>query len=137
VRRVLILDDDPRVVRLLSRMIRSRFQECQIIRAYSGEDGLIKMRRQSPDLVLLDLVMPQVDGYTVLERMREDELLRDIPVVVVTAKGSSPGDMRRLGAKTIQVMRRRGFSNEEALGYLRSILEAGESVLPAAYSEEK
>jgi len=105
VRRILILDDDPRVVRLLSRMVRSRFQACQIIRAYSGEDGLIKMRRRPPDLVLLDLIMSQVDGYAVLERMREDEALRYVPVVVVTAKGSSPEDMRRLGAKTIQVTR--------------------------------
>lgn len=136
VRRILVLDDDPRMVRLLSRMIRSRFQECEVIRAYSGEDGLIKMQHRPPDLVLLDLIMPGVDGYTVLERMRGEEALRDIPVVVVTAKGSSPEDMRRLGAKTIQVTRRRGFSNEEALYYLRSILEAGESILPAAYSEE-
>jgi len=105
VRRIMILDDDPRVVRLLSRMIRSRFQACQIIRAYSGEDGLIKMRRRPPDLVLLDLIMPQVDGYAVLERMREDEALYDIPLVVVTAKGTSPEYMRRLGAKTIQVTR--------------------------------
>jgi DNA-binding response OmpR family regulator/anti-sigma regulatory factor (Ser/Thr protein kinase) len=134
-RRVLILDDDPRVVRLLSRMIRSRFQEYHIIRAYSGEDGLIKMRRRPPDLVLLDLMMPQVDGYTVLERMREDEALRDIPVVVVTAKGSSPEDMRRLGAKTIQVTRRRGFSNEEALCFLKNILKASET-LPFAYPLE-
>ena len=133
VRRVLILDDDPRVVRLISRMIRSRYQECQIIRAYSGEDGLIKMRSRPPDLVLLDLIMPEVDGYTVLERMREDEALRDVPVVVVTAKGSSPEDMRRLGAKTIQVTRRKGFSNEEALRYLKNILEAAESALPSAY----
>ena len=136
VRRILILDDDPRVVRLLSRMIRSSSQAYQIVRAYSGEDGLIKMRRQPPDLVLLDLMMPEVDRYTVLERMREDELLRDIPVVVVTAKGSSPEDMRRLGAKTIQVTRLRGFSNEEALCYLRKILEASESILPLAYPGE-
>jgi len=72
----------------------------------------------------------------VLERMREDEMLRDIPVVVVTAKGSSPEDMRRLGAKTIQVTRLRGFSNEEALCYLRKILEASESILPLAYPGE-
>ncbi len=128
VRRILVLDDDPRMVRLLSRMIRWRFQECEIIRAYSGEDGLIKMRRRRPDLVLLDLIMPGVDGYTVLERMREDEMLRDIPVVVVTAKGSSPEDMRRLGARAITVTRHRGFSNEEALRYLRSILEAAETL---------
>ena len=80
--------------------------------------------------MVLDLMMPEVDGYTVLERMREHEALRDIPVIVVTAKGYSSEDTRRLGAKTIQVTRCRGVSNEEELHYLRSILEASESTSP-------
>jgi len=127
VQRVLILDDDPRVVRLLTRMIRSRFPEWKITRAYSGEDGLTKMRHQPPDLVLLDLMMPEVDGYTVLERMKKDETLHDIPIVVVTAKGSSPEDMRHVGSRAIQITRGRGFSNEEALHYLKYVLEATET----------
>jgi len=81
-------------------------------------------------------MMPEVDGYTVLERMRKDEALRDIPAVVATAKGCSPEDMRRLGAKIIQVTRRRGFSNEEAVCHLRNILDASESILPSAYPGE-
>ncbi|HVC35621.1 MAG TPA: ATP-binding protein [Chloroflexota bacterium] len=86
-RTILVVDDDHEMVRLLSRMIHSVSRRYRVVKAYGGELALALMRDRRPDLVLLDLLMPGVDGYGVLQQMRQDEALREIPVVVVTAKG--------------------------------------------------
>jgi len=124
VRRILILDDDPRMARLLSRMIRSAAREYEVVRAYSGSEGLLKMRRQRPDLVLLDLIMPEMDGYAVLAQMRADAELHNIPVVVITARERTPEEERQLGRGMLLVTSGSGFTNEEALRYLNGLLEA-------------
>ena len=54
-----------------------------------GKEGLEVIRREMPDLILLDLMMPEVDGWEVFRQMRADEKLKDIPVIVVTAKAQS------------------------------------------------
>jgi CheY-like chemotaxis protein len=105
-------------------MIRSAAHEYELVRAYSGAEGLLKMRRQRPDLILLDLIMPEMDGYEVLAQMREDAELRNIPVVVITAHGRTPEEERRLGGGMLSVISGTGFSNEEALRYLRGFLTA-------------
>jgi len=153
VRRVLIVDDDPRVVRLLVRMMRSAERDYEVLRAYGGRDAWAKLEEERPDLVVLDLIMPEVDGYMVLERMRQEEALRDIPVIVVTAMGYTREDGQRtsasssaetssnsvetltaqasvepLGGRLIGIARQRGFSNEEVMSYLRSILATLRSV---------
>ena len=136
VRRVLIVDDDPRVVRLLVRMMRSAGREYEVLRAYSGRDAWAKLEQERPDLVVLDLIMPEVDGYVILERMRQEEALRDMPVIVVTAKGytleedqrTSASSVEPSGGRLIGIARQRGFSNEEAMSYLRSILDTLRSV---------
>ncbi len=84
---VLVIDDDPDLVDLLTRMIASTSRRTKVRAAYGGAEGLAALRERRPDLVLLDLLMPQVDGYTVLEEIRADESLRDVPVVVLTARG--------------------------------------------------
>jgi signal transduction histidine kinase/CheY-like chemotaxis protein len=124
VRRVLVVDDDPRMVRLLSRMLQITMCEYEVIRAYNGQQALSEMRSRRPDLVLLDLVMPDVDGYAVLNRMREDPELRRIPVIVVTAQTRTPEKERRLGRKTVCISTEAGLTNQEAINYLRGILDA-------------
>lgn len=86
-RSILVVDDDPHMVRLLERMISATSRRFKVAKAYDGGTALELMRRRPPDLVLLDLIMPGVDGYGVLQRMRDDAPLRETPVVVVTARG--------------------------------------------------
>ena len=124
VERVLIVDDDPRMAQVLARMIHSTGHSCRVARAYNGRAGLQEMQRERPDLVLLDLVMPEMDGQAMLSRMRQDRELRTIPVAVITAQEHTPDEERRLGGGVVQVRSSAGFSNEEALAYLRHILEA-------------
>jgi len=124
VSRILVVDDDPRMVRILSRMIQATGRDYKVKPAYDGQEGLREMRRQRPDLVLLDLVMPGMDGYSVLTHMHQDAELRRIPVVVITAHARTPEEERRLGGRMLSVYTGAGFTNEEALACLRSILDA-------------
>jgi signal transduction histidine kinase/DNA-binding response OmpR family regulator len=124
VHRILVVDDDPRMARILSRVIQATGRDCRVIRAYEGQEGLREMRRQHPDLVLLDLVMPGIDGYSVLTQMRKDAELCHIPVAVITAHTHTPEEERRLGGRMLSVYAGAGFTNEEALICLRSILDA-------------
>jgi signal transduction histidine kinase/CheY-like chemotaxis protein len=93
-RRVLIADDDPEMVRLLGRMVRATTRSARVIGAYTGGEALEAMTQIRPDLVLLDVMMPDLDGFAVLERMRQDDRLRDIPVVIVSAHGDRAETIR-------------------------------------------
>jgi signal transduction histidine kinase/CheY-like chemotaxis protein len=83
----LIVDDDPEMVRLLGRMVRAMSNDTRILGAYTGREALATMQDVRPDVVLLDLLMPDLDGYALIDDMRLDERLRNVPVVVVTARG--------------------------------------------------
>lgn len=84
---VLVVDDEPQMVRLLCRLLASSGRKYQLFRATDGEQALEMMSQHVPDLVLLDMLMPQVDGLTVLERMRQDSALASVPVIAVSARG--------------------------------------------------
>jgi DNA-binding response OmpR family regulator len=82
--RVLVIDDEPDVLLLCRLNLEHAGHE--VLQALSGELGLALAREQHPDVVILDLMMPMMDGYAVLAALKEDERTRDVPVVVLTAK---------------------------------------------------
>jgi len=122
VRRVLIADDDPEVVRLFRRMLRTRIPVRGCLEAYNGEEALRLMQVEKPDLVLLDLIMPEVDGRSVLEQMAADPDLADIPVIIVSAKGQDHLSVQLPGP--IQVSRPEGFQLGEIVRALEAIFNA-------------
>ena len=85
--RILCIDDEPGVIELISLILRS--QNIQVDGASSGQEGLEAMRQNPPDAVLLDIMMPEIDGWEVYKRMRSEAALKDIPVIIVTARNSS------------------------------------------------
>jgi DNA-binding response OmpR family regulator len=82
--RILIVDDDPHAVEILTRMLDREGYECT--GAADGPAALHTVRSQAVDVILLDVMMPGMDGLQVCERLREDAALRQIPVILVTAK---------------------------------------------------
>lgn len=120
VHQVLIADDDPEVVRLFQRMLLMRLPASDCREAYNGEEALALMRNERPDLVLLDLAMPKVDGRGVLEQMSADPRLADVPVIVVSARGHDYISLELPGP--IQVHRRGGFRLGEVVRTLEAIL---------------
>lgn len=85
--RVLCIDDEPGVVELMSLILRAK--NIQVDGANSGVEGLEAMRQNPPDAVLLDIMMPEMDGWEVYKQMKADDRLKDIPVIIVTARNSS------------------------------------------------
>jgi signal transduction histidine kinase/CheY-like chemotaxis protein len=106
-RRVLVADDDPHV----HDMVRQLVGEQNALRvAADGIDALAAIDREPPDVVLLDLVMPRLDGFGVLERMRAHPVHRTIPVVVLTAKSLTAAEARSLEAGVTNVVRKQGLA---------------------------
>lgn len=86
-RRILCVEDEPEMIDLIRLILERRGFE--VLGAVGGQEGLDAVRREKPDLVLLDLMMPDIDGWEVYRQMKADEDLKNIPVVVVTAKAQS------------------------------------------------
>jgi len=85
--RVLCIDDEPGVIELMSLILRS--QNIEVDGAGSGKAGLEALRENPPDAVLLDIMMPEMDGWEVYKQIRADDDLKHIPVIIVTARNSS------------------------------------------------
>jgi two-component system response regulator VicR len=84
-RKVVCVEDDPEIIELIKFILdRKGFEFVGVL---GGHEGLETMRRVKPDLVLLDLMMPEMDGWEVYKRMKADKALCNIPVIVVTADG--------------------------------------------------
>ena len=125
---LLLVDDDRSFVQLLLRMLEAQAQPGRgydVRIAYSGESALKKLRSWQPDLVLLDLVMPGLTGFEVLERMRREERLLHVPVVAVTA--ATPGeDKIAAQGSTFKVTRRGAFKPGELISLIATCLGAGQ-----------
>ena len=85
VKSVLLVDDDPEVLQLFARMLTSVECGYRILQATSGQRALGLLRERQPDVVLLDLIMPRMDGFQMLQEKSKDASIRDIPVIIISA----------------------------------------------------
>ncbi len=118
---VLIVDDDPDAVRLIQALLEALDHACACRTAYNGEQALQRMREKTPGLLLLDLVMPVLDGEATLARMREDEQLRDVPVAVISAQDIVGGTLS-FGTE-IGVRSQRPVGLAQGIRRLRALLD--------------
>src|SRR5512142_1078760 len=97
--RILIVDDEPFNVDYLEQELEEA--EYATIRAANGQEALEKVRTDPPDLILLDIMMPVMDGFQVLSRLKAEEATRDIPVIVISASNNLESVVRgiQLGAE--------------------------------------
>jgi len=82
-KRILVVDDEPDILKVIA--VRLKAQGYEILTAVDGKEALDLIQQQRPDLVLLDLRLPVMDGYEVCRRMKSDDDLKDIPVIILTA----------------------------------------------------
>lgn len=82
--KILVVDDEPPIVRLMEFILAR--QGHQMLVAVNGEEALEKVRTQNPDLVLLDIMMPRIDGYEVARTLRADPATQDLPIIMLSAK---------------------------------------------------
>src|SRR2546430_1763636 len=83
--KILVVDDEKDVVEMIKYMLVKEGHS--VLEAYDGHEGLALARSERPELIVLDVMMPKMDGYTMTTHLLEDSTTRDIPVVILTAKG--------------------------------------------------
>ncbi len=127
VKRIVIVEDNPNAARLLRRILQTR-GDFQIEEAHSGKEGLDLIRASRPDLILLDLMMPDMDGFTVMDNLKADEELKNIPVIVITAKELSPRDRQRLQGQIQMLLQKGSFMEEDLLAGISALLGEEEKI---------
>lgn len=119
--RVVVVDDTSEARRLIRRILQSQ-GDFEIFEATSGREAIELIPRQHPDLVILDLMMPEVDGFAVLDALRSKPETANIPVIVATAKELTVHEKSRLQGQIQSLMLKGDFLNDEFLEEVRSLI---------------
>ncbi len=123
-KRVVCIEDEPEMIDLV-RLILGR-KGFYVIGANGGIEGLETVRREKPDLILLDLMMPDMDGWEVYQQIKADPNLRTIPVIVVTAKAQSIDKVLGLHIAKVDDYITKPFGPQELLESVEKILGLSE-----------
>jgi len=121
---ILIVDDEPDALHLFGRIIASFDDDYRVLLARDGQEAMDILDECRPDLILLDLVMPNMDGFQFLNKRQQDPRLQEIPVLVISARDPSGGP---IVSKGIAITRKGGFSTQELLAHVRSVLKSDSS----------
>jgi CheY-like chemotaxis protein len=119
---ILIVDDNATDRRLIRRLLQ-RYKRYRIDEADSGADALKAIRDRKPDCIITDLTMPEMDGITLLEKLKHDPETKDIPVVVVSAKTITENDSKLLNEYSESVWLKGGFDTRHLVDHVVSVLE--------------
>jgi threonine synthase len=120
--RVAIVDDTEHARRLIRRILQSQ-GNYTLFEASNGVEAIELARRELPDLIILDLMMPELDGFAVLDKLKADPETAPIPVIVVTAKELTPDEKKRLEGRIHSLMQKGEFLNDELLDEVRSLIK--------------
>ena len=120
-RRVVYIEDEQEMIDLVKLILHRRGFE--ILGANGGREGLDLVRRELPDLVLLDLMMPDMDGWDVYQQMKADESTQGIPVIVVTAKAQSIDKVLGLHIAKVDDYISKPFSPQELVDSVEKVLK--------------
>jgi CheY-like chemotaxis protein len=119
---VLVVEDDADTRDMLRRLLTR--ENWAVTEATNGRVALERMAESQPELILLDLMMPEMDGFGFLEALRQQDAWRSIPVVVVTAKDLTPEDRQRLNGYVEQILQKGAYSREELLHEIYHLVAA-------------
>jgi len=116
-RTVLVVDDDPKAVQLISAYLDPAGY--RVLPAFGGQEGIDVARRQRVDLIVLDLMMPEVNGFDVVEALKRDAATAKIPILIVTAKQITTEDRTRLNGAVQKVIEKSDFNHGRFIGEVR------------------
>jgi len=121
-KKILIVDDESEFVAMVK--IRLEANGYETLTAFNGDEGLKVAEEKAPDIILLDIMMPEKDGYTTLRELKKNARLKDIPVIVLTAK---PGMKDLFEVEGVSDYMVKPFESSELMFKIRKIL-GGEDV---------
>lgn len=119
-KRILCIEDHPEMIELIQLILER--QGFEVEGAVGGREGLEAVAQNPPDLVLLDLMMPEVDGWEVFRQMRADEVLKKVPVIAVTAKAQKIDQVLGLHIAGVDDYIAKPFSPKELIDSVERIL---------------
>ncbi len=117
---VLVVDDDPAILSLHSRLVAQTGRRVRAAR--NGREALALIAQQTPDLILLDLIMPEMDGFAVLEALQANAATREVPVIILTAHVLSEADLERCNRGVAGILGKGLFTTEETLSHIEAAL---------------
>jgi DNA-binding response OmpR family regulator len=121
VKRIICIEDEPEMIDLIQLILSRRGFE--VVGAAGGKEGLQAVRDTHPDLVLLDLMMPDMDGWEVYQQMKAEESTRNIPVIVVTAKAQNIDKVLGLHIAKVDDYIAKPFGPQELIDSVEKILD--------------
>ena len=83
-KKILVVDDDPSIIKLLEKILSSAGFE--VAAAYDGLDAMVQVKNHQPDLIVLDIMMPEINGYDVCRNLKFDSPYKDIPIIILTSR---------------------------------------------------
>jgi two-component system, OmpR family, alkaline phosphatase synthesis response regulator PhoP len=120
-RKILAVDDEKHIVRLVQ--VNLERQGYEVVTANDGKEALEKVEEERPDLVVLDVMMPYMDGFEVLQNMRRNPATRDIPVIMLTAKAQD-ADVFKGWQSGVDCYLTKPFNPMELLSFVKRIFDA-------------
>jgi signal transduction histidine kinase/DNA-binding response OmpR family regulator len=118
--RILVADDEPAAVDLLAAILRPAGYE--VVTAGGGAEAIACARRDAPDALVLDLMMPEVSGFDVIATLRADSALRHLPIVIVTAKELTDEDRERLSGEVVTILQKGTLAGVDLLAWLDDLM---------------
>ena len=121
IHRAVYIEDEQEMIDLVKLILsRKRFE---VIGANGGREGLDAVRKHSPDVILLDLMMPDMDGWEVYQQLKADESTRDIPVIVITAKAQNIDKVLALHIAKVDDYIPKPFTPKDLLDSIEKVLQ--------------
>ena len=119
--RMLVIDDSPTIVALIKRMLQQN--QYEVLEAFDAESGIEIARREVPDLIFLDIVLPGMDGFNALRTLRRDPATRDVPIIMISgnAQATEQFYVQRIGADDFM---KKPFSRAEVFNRIEALLDA-------------
>jgi CheY-like chemotaxis protein/nitrogen-specific signal transduction histidine kinase len=118
---VLLVDDDPHIADMLHQILPA--SQFELRSALDGIAGLEAITQQKPDVLLLDIMMPRLDGFGVIDQLRQNPSTQDLPIIVISAKELTDEEAARLKEGVAFVMRKQGFDGEKLVQEIKQVLK--------------
>lgn len=117
---VMVVDDDEPTRRMMRRLLEK--EGWQVMEAENGEDGIKKIKSKIPKLILLDLMMPKIDGFQFVNILRENPAWNDVPVIIVTAKDLTEEDRQKLNSQVEDIIQKGDYDRQILLKEIRRLI---------------
>jgi len=119
--KILLVDDEPQFVDLVK--MRLEANDYEVLTAYDGQEALDKVHQESPNLIILDVGLPKIDGYEVISKLRVEERFRDIPVILLTGHKEAKDIKKGMELGAISYVQK-PFKDETLLGIIQGLISS-------------